>query len=121
MNADESVMPRPQHLTIDAMKLQLFTNLNLLAHEVLMYKAEKRTFWHLLMASKRLESRESTKFVVSINERLDYLLETAKNVFKNPNDPDNLEYRRFEDMSNRIVRQGLIKYKYGGLKKTKLG
>jgi len=73
------------------------------------------------MASKKLESTEATKFVVSINERLDYLLESAKNAFKNPNDPDNLEYRRFADMANRIVRQSLTRYKYGGLKKSKLG
>jgi len=121
MSVDEPIIPRPQHLTIDAMKLQLFTNLNLLAHEVLMYKTEKRTFWHLLIASKKLETREATKFVVSINERLDYLLETAKNVFKNPNDQDGLEYKRFEDMANRIVRQSMVKYKYGGLKQIKLG
>ena len=121
MSSDESIMPRPQHLTIDALKLQLFTNLNLLSHEVLMYKTERRTFWHLFMATKQLETRETTKFVVSINERLDYLLETAKNAFKNPNDPDNLEYRSFADMANRIVRQGLVKTKYYGLKKVKLG
>jgi hypothetical protein len=112
---------RPQYLQIDAMKLQLMTNLNLLIAEVRMYREERRSFTHNLVVDRTTHNKEVTKFTISINERLDYLLEIAKNVFINPIDPEGLEYKRFEDVANRLVRQGLIKPKLGGLKRKKLG
>ncbi|MEO9277478.1 MAG: hypothetical protein ABI340_06850 [Nitrososphaera sp.] len=120
MSVDEPFIPRPQYLTIDAMKIQLFTNLNLLALEVRLFKMDKRSFG-FDFENKKVKEKEITKFIVSVNESLDYLLETAKNVFQNPLDPDGLEYKRFADMANRRVRQSLVKYKYLGLKKANLG
>jgi hypothetical protein len=120
MSSEMPPLGRPQIFELDEAKLHLLNALNQLRLETWIFYAYKGSFsraWHL---TKKQSDDEVTKFIVSMNERLDYLLEIAKNLLKNPVDVEGLEYRRFEDMANRIVRQRLLKPKYGGLKKKAL-
>lgn len=120
MSSEMPPLGRPQIYEIDEAKLHLLTNLNMLRMEVLTFNAQSRSLTRFFEMGRKEHDKDVTKFVVSINERLDYLLATAKNLLKNPNDSEALEYRQFEDLANKTVRQGLIKKRYGGLVKKKL-
>lgn len=101
------------------MKLQLLTSLNILRLEVLLFNEQIRSLDRPFSVGRKTHNAEVSKFVINMNERLDLLLSIAKNLLKNPNDPEGLTYQQFEDLANKTVRQGLIKKKYGGLVKKR--
>lgn len=126
MSLGDPSTARPRELTIDAMKIHLLTNLNLLRAEIMNYGLERK-LTHALFSDfskfifrKRI-SKETTFFVISINDRLDYLLEIAKNVLSSPNDPERLEYQKFESIATTLIHQSLVKKKLFGLKRKTLG
>lgn len=124
MSLSESAIPRSQEFAIDAVKNQLLMNLNLLSLEIQNFRLDRKfirffaTDFFKLVSHKRL-NQEHAFFTQSINDRLDYLLSIAKNVLKHPNDPEQLEYKKFENYATALIHQSLIRKKLLGLKTKK--
>lgn len=124
MSQDEFFVPRSQEFAIDAIKNQLLMNLNLLSMEIQNFKLDRKFIrffapdFTKFLSRKKL-NQEQAFFVQSINDRLDYLLSIAKNVLKHPNDPEQLEYKKFENYATELIHQSLIKKRLLGLKSKK--
>lgn len=124
MSLGEQFVPRSQEFGIDVVKNQLLMNLNFLSMEIQNFRLDRRfvrffaTDTFKFFARKKL-NQEQAFFVQSINDRLDYLLEIAKNVLKHPNDPEQLEYKKFANYAEELIHQSLIRRKLFGLKSKK--
>ncbi|MDE1814329.1 MAG: hypothetical protein KGH87_05205 [Thaumarchaeota archaeon] len=122
MRQDEPEFGRMRNPSIDFIKLQLLVAVNQLRLESLLHKAEHRKTKDSFFssASNREQNKDVTFEVVAIQDRVNYILEIAKNLLRDESDPDNNEYHEFENMVKAILGIKLIKKKYFGLKKKAL-
>jgi hypothetical protein len=120
--------PRARDPMIDVVKLHLLTNINMIRAEIIAFQSERRRWVRLPMGledfllnkTKKEINEEDKLYVNSINDRLAYILEIAKNLLRDVNDPENLEYHRFENLAKSLVERTLYKKTWFGLKKKAL-
>jgi len=122
MSDDERPFERERSPQIDFIRLQLLNTLNQLRLEIMLHKTEHRKrIQEMLSILQRKDINNDVTFeVVSIRDRVDYLLESAKNLLRDPNDKENLEYKRFESLVVSILGIKLIKKKKLGLQAKRL-
>ncbi|MEM3160835.1 MAG: hypothetical protein QXJ74_08635 [Nitrososphaera sp.] len=119
MSEEKPRIGRPQVPELDMVKLDLLSNLNMLRMEVWIFNSMRKSLSYQISVTQGRENEDVSRFVLGINERLDYLLRIAKNLLKNPNDEDDLEYKAFEELANRTVRQGIEIKKKRSFRKKK--
>jgi hypothetical protein len=119
MSEDESGVNRERNPQIDFIKLQLLVVVNQLRAEILMQKARHGNIVDRLLSLDSIkEINKSIHLdIITIKDRVDLLLNIAKNLLRSPDDPDNKEYQNFENLVAAILNFKLLKVKKMGLQK----
>ena len=99
----DPTIPRPRDLDVEFYRLHLMMLLNQLRQEILLYKTQRRNFFTSIFVSEKQLRREHELEANSIQDRKRLLLETAKNLLYDPGDPEQAEYKLFEELANELL------------------